>query len=165
MSKLDNFFTEFYQSEKTKKYLQMQNDRDLFDTMVDSDYIFDQKNRTEKLLKILKQNKKMIKNKTILNIRPKLAILAFAAIKEGAKQVIIVDNSNMTNYIQQLVDKHNLSDKIKVIKKNIRDKDLKIEKVDVLLSDWIGSFGINQGYAEDFIYARDRFVKGEGYVT
>ena len=164
MSKLDNYFTAFYESEKVQKYLQMQKDRDLFDSMVDSDHIFDQNHRIDKMLRILNLNKHIIKDKTILNIRPKLAILAFAAVREGAKEVIIVDDSNMTNYIEQLILKHNLSDKIKVIKKSVRDQSLKLEKVDILLSDWIGSFGVNMGYAEDFIYARDHFLKANGIV-
>lgn len=165
MSKLDNYFTGFYNSDMAKKYLELQKDRDLFDAIIDSDHIFDQTTRVDKLLELLSLNRHLLKDKTILNIRPKLAILAIAAIREGAKHVTIVDDSNMTSYIQHLVNKHQLGDRITVIKKSILDKDLKLDKFDVLISDWIGSFGINQGYVNDFIYARDQFVKNDGVVS
>lgn len=164
MPNFDDYFTEFYDSETTKQFLQLQNDRDLFDTMVDSDYIFEQTNRVDKLLEILSLNRHLIHNKTVLNIRPKLGILAFAAIREGAKEVIIIDDGNTSNYIEQLISKHNLNTRIRVIKKNIKDQEIELSKVDILLGDWMGSFGINQTHAEEFIYARDKFLKPDGIV-
>lgn len=165
MSKLDSYFTSFYNAEHTKKLLEMQNDRDLYDSLVDADHIFDQASRIDKFLEILSLNKHLIKGKTILNIRPKLAIVAVAAIREGAKHVTIVDDSNLTNYLKTVIEKNNLSEKVTIVKKSIKDEDLQLEKFDILLSDWIGSFGVNQGYVDEFVAARDRFVKPDGIVS
>lgn len=163
MSKLDPLFNEYFSSPDAQKLLKKQIDCDLLDAMVDSDYVFDQESRLKVLADMMMLNKHLIKGKTVLNIHPKLLVLAFAAVHCGAAKVIVIDNTNITSYLEELIRKNNMKGKVEIVRKSLAEA--QIDKVDVLVADCISSFGISKGLMADLIQARDLYLKQDGLVS
>jgi histone-arginine methyltransferase CARM1 len=94
-------------------------------------------------------------------------ILSFFAAQTGAKTVYAVEASSMGEVIRELADTntHNFpGSTIKVVNKQVEkmtDEDVP-EKVDVLVSEPIGTFLFNERMIESYLYARDRFLKPGG---
>ena len=67
-------------------------------------------------------------------------ILSMFAAKAGAAKVIAVDCSNIVEYARQVVIDNNLQDIVSVVKGKIEEVDMPdgIEKVDIIISEWMG---------------------------
>ena len=67
-------------------------------------------------------------------------ILSMFAAKAGAAKVIAVDCSNIVEYGRQVVIDNNLQDIVSVVKGKIEEVDMPdgIEKVDIIISEWMG---------------------------
>lgn len=57
-----------------------------------------------------------------------------------------------------------MQDKVHLMRGRIEDTNLPIEKVDVLVSEWMGYFLLFEGMLDSFIYARDNHLKKGGLV-
>lgn len=68
----------------------------------------------------------------------------------------------MAKYAQLLIDRNQKEEcVIEVVEKKIEDLRLE-EKVDVLISEPIGTLLINERMLETYVFARDHFLKPEG---
>lgn len=67
-------------------------------------------------------------------------ILSMFAAKAGAAKVIAVDCSNIIEFARQVIIDNNLQDIITVVKGKIEEIELPsgIEKVDIIISEWMG---------------------------
>ncbi|KAG5839919.1 hypothetical protein ANANG_G00210270 [Anguilla anguilla] len=59
---------------------------------------------------------------------------------------------------------NNLQDVITLIKGRIEDVDLPVEKVDVIISEWMGYFLLFESMLDSVLYARDRYLAEGGSV-
>lgn len=57
-----------------------------------------------------------------------------------------------------------MQEKVHLIRGRIEDTNLPVEKVDVLVSEWMGYFLLFEGMLDSFIYARDNHLKQGGIV-
>lgn len=57
-----------------------------------------------------------------------------------------------------------MQDKVHLIRGRIEDTNLPVEKVDVLVSEWMGYFLLFEGMLDSFIYARDNHLVKGGVV-
>ena len=55
-----------------------------------------------------------------------------------------------------------VGDRIKVLHSKIEDLDLHGEKVDILISEPMGTLLVNERMLETYVYARDHFLKPNG---
>jgi len=107
------------------------------------------------------------KGKSVMDIGAGSGILGFFAAQAGAKVVYPVEASSMAEVVQLLADGNadKFPDcKFKVINKpleNIKDDEVD-GKVDVLVSEPIGTFLFNERMIETYLCARDRFLKPGG---
>lgn len=61
------------------------------------------------------------------------------------------------------MEENNCKDVIEVIEKRVEDIDpSSIEKVDVIVSEWMGFYLVHEGMLESVIKARDLFLKVNG---
>lgn len=59
---------------------------------------------------------------------------------------------------------NNLQDRIHLIKGQLEKINLPVEKVDIIVSEWMGYFLLFEGMLDSFVYARDTFLKPNGIV-
>lgn len=67
-------------------------------------------------------------------------ILSMFAAKAGARKVIGIECSNIVEYARRIVADNDLSDIVTIVKGKVEEVTLpdNIEKVDVIISEWMG---------------------------
>ncbi|KAI9628761.1 hypothetical protein KEM48_011445 [Puccinia striiformis f. sp. tritici PST-130] len=81
----------------------------------------------------------------------------------GAKKVFAIDASDIAVNAAEHMKKNGVADRVTVIKKKVEELDLNVdlegEKVDVIVSEWMGYACLYEGFLPSVLYARDRFLK------
>jgi predicted RNA methylase len=111
-----------------------------------------------------------LRNKRVLDIGSGTGFLSILAAKAGAKRVYSCEITNIINESQPMIQDSLTEeeyDKITVINKNINDctlDDLDGKKVDVIISEWMGTLLLHERFLEVIIASRDRFLKSDGLM-
>lgn len=66
--------------------------------------------------------------------------------------------------IHLICRENNLHDTIHLIHGRIEDTALPVDKVDIIISEWMGYFLLFEGMLDSFIYARDNHLSQDGVV-
>jgi protein arginine N-methyltransferase 1 len=103
------------------------------------------------------QNQHLFKDKVVLDVGCGTGILCMFAAKAGAKMVIGVDMSNIIDQAKIIVKDNKLDDKIILLKGKMEDVVLPVEKVDIIISEWMGYCLLYETMLNTVLYARDRF--------
>ena len=103
------------------------------------------------------------KGDVVLDLGAGTGILGFMALKAGAKKVYLVEKSDSIELAKEIAKQNNFTDKISFINKNSLEVELP-EKVDVIVSETLGSFGVDENTLEFMIDARKRFLKEDGKI-
>jgi len=91
-------------------------------------------------------------------------ILAFFAVQAGARKVYAVEQDSIIEEAEKLAKSNGLENKI-VFMKGRSDKVELPEKVDVITSELIGYFGLEENLLHFKINARERFLKPGGRLV
>jgi len=105
---------------------------------------------------------KFVKDKVVLDVGCGSGILSMYAASNGAKIVYAVEASEVAILAQKHFDENNLTN-IQVIRGAIESIELP-EKVDVIISEWMGFYLVHEGMLSSVIYARDNFLKPGGII-
>ncbi|KFH03300.1 histone arginine methyltransferase PRMT4/CARM1 [Toxoplasma gondii VAND] len=121
--------------------------------------------RTTTYQRAIVENRADFEGKTVMDVGAGSGILSFFAAQAGAKKVYAVEASNMAATIALLCKGNpSLGSRIQIINKpleSIEDSEVP-EKVDVLISEPIGTLLFNERMIETYLSARDRFLKPGG---
>lgn len=91
-------------------------------------------------------------------------ILCMFAAKAGAKLVIGVDMSNIIDQARIIIKDNNFEDKIVLIKGKMEDVVLPVDKVDIIISEWMGYALLYETMLNTVLYARDRYLSPGGLI-
>lgn len=120
--------------------------------------------RTSTYRNSIYENEHLFKDKVVLDVGCGTGILCMFAARAGAKLVIGVDMSNIIDQATQIVADNNLSDKIILIKGKMEDVVLPVEKVDIIVSEWMGYCLLYETMLNTVLYARDRYLVPNGLI-
>ncbi|XP_054259914.1 protein arginine N-methyltransferase 1-like [Macrosteles quadrilineatus] len=111
-------------------------------------------------------NKHLFKGKIVLDIGCGTGILSMFAAKAGAAKVIGIECSNIVEYAKQIVEDNNLSETITIIKGKVEEVTLPdgIEKVDIIISEWMGYCLFYESMLDTVLYARDKWLASDGLM-
>ncbi|GMQ06881.1 hypothetical protein CsSME_00051297 [Camellia sinensis var. sinensis] len=109
------------------------------------------------------ENKHHFHGKTVLDVGTGSGILAIWAGQAGATKVYAVEATKMSEHARELVKANNLQDVVEVIEGSMEDVSLP-EKVDVIISEWMGYFLLRESMFDSVICARDRWLKPTGVM-
>ncbi|VDK61841.1 unnamed protein product [Anisakis simplex] len=110
-------------------------------------------------------NKHLFKDKVVMDVGSGTGILSMFAAKAGARKVIAIEFSNMATQSKQIVKDNNLEHIITVVHgkvEEIVELPEGIEKVDVIISEWMGYCLFYESMLNTVIYARDKWLKPDG---
>ncbi|SCV67641.1 BQ2448_5252 [Microbotryum intermedium] len=110
------------------------------------------------------QNKHLFENKVVLDVGCGTGILCMFAAQAGAKKVIGVDMSNIIDQAQKIVAANGFSDTITLIKGKMEEVVLPVDKVDIIISEWMGYFLLYESMFDSVLYARDRYLNPGGLM-
>ncbi|MDF5731861.1 MAG: 50S ribosomal protein L11 methyltransferase [Rhizonema sp. PD38] len=88
-------------------------------------------------------------------------LLSLFAAQAGAKKCYAVEATKTANFAAQIVEKNQISHCIEVIEGDVTKVELP-DKVDVIVSEWMGGYGIDENLLEPILIARDQWLKPNG---
>lgn len=91
-------------------------------------------------------------------------ILSMFAAKAGAAQVYAVECSNIVDYARKIIDDNHFSNTITVIKGKAEEIDLPVDKVDIIISEWMGYCLFYESMLDTVLFARDKWLKSDGIL-
>jgi len=107
------------------------------------------------------KNTEAFKNKIVLDVGTGTGILAIWAAHAGSAKVYAVEATDMAQKAQKLVDANNVGSKVVVIQGKIEDVEIP-EKVDIIISEWMGLFLLRESMLDSVLFARDKWLKPGG---
>ena len=99
----------------------------------------------------------------VLDVGAGSGILSMFAAQAGAERVYAVERTTVAVLAQELAAANGLAEVIEVIQGDVMDVELP-EHVDVIVSEWLGGFGIDEGMLTPVIAARDRWLEPGGVM-
>lgn len=110
-------------------------------------------------------SKDKFQDKVVMDVGAGTGILSIFCTQAGAKKVYAVEASDMVKITKEVIIENKLEDKIEIIHSKVEDIDPStIEKVDVIVSEWMGFYLVHEGMLESVLIARDRFLKKNGVL-
>ncbi|TRY71552.1 hypothetical protein TCAL_05406 [Tigriopus californicus] len=109
-------------------------------------------------------NKHLFKNKIVLDVGCGTGILSMFAAKAGAAHVYGVDMSGIVESAKTIVSTNGLADKVTIIRGKVEDITLPVEKVDIIISEWMGYCLFYESMLDTVLYARDKWLAPTGLM-
>eukprot|EP01102_Stenamoeba_stenopodia_P018308 TRINITY_DN668_c0_g1_i4.p1 TRINITY_DN668_c0_g1~~TRINITY_DN668_c0_g1_i4.p1 ORF type:complete len:475 (-),score=84.75 TRINITY_DN668_c0_g1_i4:1118-2542(-) len=128
--------------------------------------------RTSTYQRAFLENPEDFSQKTVIDVGCGSGILSFFALQAGAKKVYAIEASKMAERAQILFDTNRISrderlpsgevvKSVVVINQKVEEVELP-EKVDVIVSEPMGTLLLNERMIESYIYARKKWLKEGG---
>ncbi|KAL4931196.1 protein arginine methyltransferase RmtB [Aspergillus undulatus] len=121
--------------------------------------------RTDSYRDFVYENKHVFKDKVVLDVGCGTGILSMFCAKAGARKVISVDNSNIIDRAKEIIYENGFGDVITCIRGKIEEVTLPVEKVDIIISEWMGYGLLFEAMFDSVIYARDRYLAPGGLMA
>ena len=86
------------------------------------------------------------------------------AAQAGAKHVYAVDCSAIAQQARAIVERNGFAEKVTVIKGKMEEIDLPVDKVDIIVSEWMGYFLLYESMLDTVLFARDKWLVENGIV-
>lgn len=104
----------------------------------------------------------VIKGNIVLDFGAGSGILSFFAHQAGAMKIYAIEKEQIINIANKIYDINKYNN---IIFKETNSNDLVLnESIDVLISEPIGSFGLNTFNIHDYLHLRDKYLKKEGKI-
>ena len=85
-------------------------------------------------------------------------------MKAGAKHVIGVDLSTIIVKAREIVARNGMADKITLLQGKMEEVTLPFDKVDIIVSEWMGYFLLYESMLDTVLFARDKYLKKDGLI-
>lgn len=109
-------------------------------------------------------NRHLFKGKVVLDVGCGTGILCMFAKKAGAKHVYGIDMSSIIDHAKVIIKNNNMEKDITLIKGKAEEVTLPVEKVDIIISEWMGYCLLYESMLDTVIYARDKWLKPGGLM-
>ncbi|CBY00477.1 hypothetical protein LEMA_P016070.1 [Plenodomus lingam JN3] len=125
--------------------------------------------RTEGYRDFIEKNLEVFKDKVVLDVGCGTGILSLFSARAGAKKVFAVDNSGIVTRAKEIIAKNGYADRIEVIQGRVEDFNTQRligkEKVDIIISEWMGYGLLFEGMLDSVLRARDMYLKPDGILV
>lgn len=125
--------------------------------------------RTEGYRDFIEKNSEVFAGKTVLDVGCGTGILSLFCARAGAKKVFAVDNSGIVVRAKEIIAKNGYQDRIEVIQGRVEDFNTQRligrEKVDIIISEWMGYGLLFEGMLDSVLRARDMYLKEGGIMV
>ncbi|KAI5827087.1 S-adenosyl-L-methionine-dependent methyltransferase [Schizophyllum commune Tattone D] len=137
-------------------------DTHYFDSYAENDIhavMINDKVRTSTYAHFILGNPKLFEDAIVLDVGCGTGILSLFAARSGAKRVFAVDASEIALKAEQIVKVNGYEEVVSVIRGKVEDIQLPdgIEKVDIIISEWMGYALLYESMLDSVLRARDRF--------
>lgn len=105
--------------------------------------------------------------KRVIDVGAGTGILSIFAAQEGASKVYAIEASSTAEIARKMITSNNLNDKITIVNalaESDKAKEIITEKVDVIISEWMGYALLFENMFDSVLYARDTWLAEGGVV-
>lgn len=120
--------------------------------------------RTRAYQSAIMNNPHLFKDKVVLDVGCGTGILSMFAAKAGAKAVYGIECSSIAVQAKQIVADNHLSSKVTIIHGKVEEVTLPVDKVDIIISEWMGYFLLYESMLDTVIWARDKWLVEGGIM-
>jgi predicted RNA methylase len=106
----------------------------------------------------------LLKDKIVLDVGCGTGILSMFAAQAGAKMVIGIDCSDIIEQAQEIVKANGFEKVITLIKGKAEDVELPVDKVDIIISEWMGYFLLYESMLDTVLFCRNKWLKPDGII-
>lgn len=78
--------------------------------------------------------------------------------------MIGVDMADIVHYAREIVKKNGYEDRITILQGKIEEVKLPVEKVDIIISEWMGYFLLYESMLDCVLWARDKYLVEGGII-
>lgn len=123
--------------------------------------------RTSTYAHFILTNPSLFRDAVVLDVGCGTGILSLFAARAGAKRVISVDASNIAEKAEKIAKANGFDDIITVVRGKIENIQLPsdVDKVDIIISEWMGYALLYESMLDSVLVARDRFLKPGGVMA
>ncbi|XP_072172410.1 protein arginine N-methyltransferase 1-like isoform X2 [Diadema setosum] len=106
-------------------------------------------------------NRHLFKGKTVLDVGCGTGILCMFAAKAGAAKVIGIECSSIVDHAEKIIKSNKLDHVIQIVRGKVEEVTLPVEKVDIIISEWMGYCLFYESMLNTVLYARDKWLDKE----
>ncbi|XP_038160230.1 protein arginine N-methyltransferase 6 [Cyprinodon tularosa] len=151
---------------KKRKLDKTRQDRLYFDSYSDvtihEDMIADHV-RTNTYRTAIFSNSESIKGKVVLDVGAGTGVLSIFCAQAGAKKVYAVEACSIAEQAVEIVKQNNVEEIVEIIRGTVETVELP-EKVDVIVSEWMGYALLHESMLNSVLFARDKWLKPGGVI-
>ena len=126
--------------------------------------IFDQHISTLSFRAAIEINSEFFEDKNVLVIDSGIGLYSLFAAKAGAKKVISLEtNKTYFKFQKKIIQQNKYLNIIHVYNCDVEDI-YDIEKVDIIICEWMGNFLLSNSLLKKVIYARDKYMVKDGLI-
>ncbi|EJF55863.1 protein arginine N-methyltransferase [Dichomitus squalens] len=142
-------------------YFQSYAENDIHSVMIND------KVRTASYAKFILSNPELFRDAVVMDVGCGTGILSLFAASAGAKRVFAIDASDIAEKAEKIVKANGLDNVITVIRGKVENIKLPegFDKVDIIVSEWMGYALLYESMLDSVLHARDRFLKDGGVMA
>uniref|UniRef100_A0AAV1U9N7 type I protein arginine methyltransferase n=1 Tax=Peronospora matthiolae TaxID=2874970 RepID=A0AAV1U9N7_9STRA len=118
--------------------------------------------RTDGYRNAILNNPEVFKGKVVMDVGCGTGILSMFAAQAGAAKVIGIDCSEMGDVAREIVVANGFSDVTTILRGKVEDMDLPVDKVDIIVSEWMGYCLLYEAMLDTVLFARDKWLAPDG---
>lgn len=120
--------------------------------------------RTRTYMRSIVNNQHLFKGKVVLDVGCGTGILSMFAAKAGAKAVYGVECAGIATSAKEIVKANKLDHIVTIVHGKLEEITLPVDKVDIIISEWMGYFLLYESMLDTVLDARDKWLKPGGLL-
>mmetsp|Transcript_3007 Transcript_3007/g.6858 ORF Transcript_3007/g.6858 Transcript_3007/m.6858 type:complete len:372 (+) Transcript_3007:53-1168(+) len=120
--------------------------------------------RTSGYMNAINNAKALFHGKTVLDVGAGTGILSLFAARAGAARVVGIECSNIASYAAEIARRNGFGEVITYVQGKVEEVEIPVDKVDIIVSEWMGYFLMFESMLDSVLFARDKWLRSGGHL-